>query len=309
MRFRTGIYLFIAVFFCSGSQLAAQEQVCGDFLKKEFFVSAATETVTECIENGRSVDERTDEGNTPLHLAAAFASDAAVTRALLQAGADPNVKNLKNYTPMHKAALHTTDAAQIVTLAIWDAEADKGATSDTCWRGRCVTTPLHLAARRPEAVNVTAALLAVGVPTDTYAGKDLKGDEYLLPLHLAARHANIEAVSILLQAGADVNHADHDRGRTALHYAASRKNESFQIIQTLLRAGASADATDERDVTPLMLAAAYTRDPKVFAVLLDAAESPCLGNENNSTALKMHDQNDALEPDDSYWMLHAVCTK
>ena len=160
---------------------------------------------------------------------------------------------------------------------------------------------------------MVTALLAAGASTDIYAGKDLADmseelteDRYLPPLHLAARHAGIETVATLLQAGAEVDATDNGRReRTALHYVAARTEGGRKIVQALLDAGASADAQDFEDTTPLMLAASYTDDPSVFARLLDACRRiPVRKNERGMTAkLMYHDENTALERGDVYWKL------
>ena len=240
-----------------------------------------------------------------------------MTRVLLQEGADVTLRNAANRTPMHMAAAQSTDPAQIVTLAVWGAEVDRGTGTDECWRGTCMTTPLHLAARRPEAVEVVTALLAAGAATDIYAGRDLEDiseelteDRYLPPLHLAARHAGVETVATLLQDGAEVDATDNGRReRTALHYAAARKEGGRKIVQALLDAGASADAQDFRGNTPLMLAARYTEDSSVFTRLLDAAETPCAENDSGLDALYYFDKNSTVSVDGfaSYWTLHEQC--
>lgn len=325
-RFDICNYFFAAIFMVAASQATAEEPTCDDFLTREFFTSATREIVHACLEQGRSVDERDDRGNTPLHLAVAYAPNALVTWVLMQAGSDLDRKNLAKHTPMHMAAAHAINPMQLFALAFSGAEVDKGMGSDGCpwsmapkWPPMvtCLTTPLHLAARRPEAVNVVAALIAEGAAIDIYAGKDLVDidedlteDRYLLPLHLAARHAGVETVRTLLQAGAEVDAEDYGRReRTALHYAATRKDGEFEIVQALLDAGASADAEDFEDATPLMLAASYSTAPEIFSVLLDAAEKPCVENARGMTALKYHDENKALERDDIYWVLHARCNE
>ncbi len=316
--------MIAAIFTLAITKATAQDRNCEDFLTQEFFASASPEVVAICLEQGRTVDEHDrDHGNTPLHLAVAYGSDTAVTRVLLQTGADPNVKNSAKFTPMHMAAMHATEAAKIVTLAVWGAEVDKGTDNDSCrWRdgrlGRCTTTPLHLAARRKEAEDIIAALLASGASLDTFSGKDLKKlhddenlleDRYLLPLQLAAKYADIGAVSTLLKAGAAVDAKDKNLKRTALHDVAQRGNEAIPIVKALVQAEASADEQDANKDTPLMMAAAYTSSAEVFKILLDASNQPCAENEHGSTALDMHDRNRALARDDEYWKLHRRCNE
>ena len=87
------------------------------------------------------------------------------------------------------------------------------------------------------------------------------------PLMVAARHSNIEVVSVLLEAGAAVNAKD-EYGETPLHGAASW-NENPEVISVLLKAGADVNAKDESGETPLHVAV-FTQDPEVISVLLKA---------------------------------------
>lgn len=317
MQFSGVGYAVVLLAACLARPAVAQGAGCEGFLTEAFFRSTPPARVLTCVMEGARVEARDDDGNTVLHLAAAYAPDAAVTRVLLQVGADVTLRNAANRTPMHMAAAHSMDPAQIVTLAVWGAEVDKGTADDDCWLVECTTSPLHLAARRPEAVEVVTALLAAGADPNIHAGKDLADisgelteDRYLPPLHLATRHAGVETVATLLQGGAKVDATDNGRRkRTALHYAAARKDGGRKIVQALLDAGASADAADFEENTPLMLAASRSSDPNVFARLLDAADEPCSKNATGITALMYHNENTALEQGDVYWGLHDRCRK
>ena len=315
MQFPVVGYAVVLLAACLARPAVAQSAGCEGFLTEAFFRSAPPARALTCLMESARVEVRDHDGNTALHLAAAYSPDAAVTRVLLQERVDVNLRNAANRTPMHMAAAHSMEPAQIVTLAVWGAEVDKGTVDDDCWLVACTTTPLHLAVRRPEAVEVVAALLAAGADPNIYAGKDLADiseelteDMYLPPLHLAARHAGVETVATLLQGGANVDATDNGRRkRTALHYAAARKEGGRKIVQALLDAGASADAADFEETTPLMLAASRSSDPNIFARLLNAADEPCSKNATGITALMYHDENTALERGDVYWGLHARC--
>ncbi len=69
------------------------------------------------------------------------------------------------------------------------------------------------------------------------------------PLLLSAAHGNRpDAITTLLAHGASVNATD-DRGRTALHYAASRAH--VECVRLLLERGASVHAQDRNGRTPI----------------------------------------------------------
>ncbi len=56
------------------------------------------------LDAGADVNARSPTGRTPLHEAAAYASDPEVIELLVAAGADVKARDLNGYTPMHSAA-------------------------------------------------------------------------------------------------------------------------------------------------------------------------------------------------------------
>src|SRR5262245_51399848 len=62
------------------------------------------EEVKKILEKRRSVGEREERGDTPLH-AAALKGRMSIVNLLLQHGADPNVQNNAGSTPLHKAVV------------------------------------------------------------------------------------------------------------------------------------------------------------------------------------------------------------
>jgi ankyrin repeat protein len=83
---------------------------------------------------------------------------------------------------------------------------------------------------------------------------------------MAASNENPEVLTLLLDAGADVNARDFD-GVTPLHMAAS--NENPEVLTLLLDAGADVNARDEHSAAPILWAA---KNPnlEVLKVLIDA---------------------------------------
>lgn len=86
--------------------------------------------------------------------------------------------------------------------------------------------------------------------SDLTGGIDFLDDTYY-PLVSAAEDENVDVVTALLEAGADVDQADDD-GDTALMRAAA--NGYNKLVKTLIDAGADVDMTNNDDESALSLA-------------------------------------------------------
>jgi ankyrin repeat protein len=74
-------------------------------------------------------------------------------------------------------------------------------------------------------------------------------------LHEAAHDENLNAVEILLRAGAHVHTKNH-KGSTPLHslcYSEAKKADGIRIAEALIDAGAEIDAEDKHHATPLLV--------------------------------------------------------
>jgi ankyrin repeat protein len=125
-------------------------------------------------------------------------------------------------------------------------------------------TALHWAAQ-----NGNVALIDMLV----YAGAHLEATTRLgdyRPLHLASRAGQSEAISSLLEAGAEVD-AAASTGVTSLHYAAAAGRAD--AVEALLAHGASVDRpAGDDELTPLMWAAAANRVASVRTLLKAGAD-------------------------------------
>lgn len=140
-------------------------------------------------------------------------------------------------TPLHLAARY---ARSDLTKRLLEAGADVNAQDNT---GR---TPIH-AAVAADAMGVFVILLrnrATNLNSRMHDGTS--------PLILAARLAIEGMVEHLITSDVDINLADNS-GKTALHWAAAVNNTDAVTI--LLAHGAKPDAQDDKDETPLFLAA------------------------------------------------------
>ena len=182
-------------------------------------------------------------GATPLH-AAAVCGNAAVIQTLVEAGADPNAPDDWGWPPLHCAGhcprerrefdyAHHRDAAVTEALIAMGADPDLP-TPD----GK---TPLHHAARGNSNAAVIETLAAAG------ADPNARDSDGQTPLHSAARFNYSAVIEALVEAGADPAAQDRLFGRTPLHYVLRRPRNA----EVLLASGASINAPDSRDRTPL----------------------------------------------------------
>jgi uncharacterized protein len=231
------------------------------------------------LEAGADVNDTAADGRSALVLAA-FSGHSETARALVEAGADVHADGA-GYTALHAATLRGDVATVRALLA-------RGADPDTrLSRGRPVrrfgsqwalTTPMTggtslLVAATYLEVEILRALVEAGATPDVAVAD---GTTPLLaaagvPVEKEARPSDLErwhlvdsdnppvprdeaevleATRLLLQAGADVNHAN-DTGDTALHAAAGAG--LTPLIQLLADTGARVDVKNANGQTPLDL--------------------------------------------------------
>jgi ankyrin repeat protein len=91
----------------------------------------------------------------------------------------------------------------------------------------------------------------------------------LLPLHHAARRGRVEIMTMLLDAGADINAVDKDRN-TACHVAIW--NDQFDALKLLVERGANLSVvdSDSNGRSLLSIVAQYGKDERFAVLLLDA---------------------------------------
>lgn len=167
-------------------------------------------------------------GKTPLHVAASI-NHVECARSLLEAGANPNIKDSEGKLPVDLATSEECkellDAARNwVSLSIkWDSwAANRKSKKKTDFS-------------KEDAISI---LDSVGITQK----------EYATHLRKASLNGDVKIVRLLIKAGANVN-ATGQGGETALHLAASRNN--IGCVQALVKAGAKVNCKDRLDRTPL----------------------------------------------------------
>ena len=231
---------------------------CAGWNTYDFMRETTTEAVAACLEAGAEIDARSDDGETPLHLAAS-AGKPGVVSLLLEAGAEVDARDNWGGTPLLEA-LRVTFGNELAIAALLDAGADVNAGDED---GR---VPIHEAASWQDAA-VVGRLLELGADPNA---EGLLGR----PLHLVVRGSPMtpDLVLALTGAGADVN-ATNRNGDTPLHTAAWHGRSDDNETTALLEAGADVDARNGDGETPLHRAVAGGSPVQVDALLRAGADA------------------------------------
>lgn len=180
------------------------------------------------VEFDSAVNQRNDDGQTPLHIAAILGLPR-VADMLLRAGADVSLCDRSGSSAWHLAA----HAGDLATLRVLAASATAPASSGVNHLNYDGLSPLHLAVKGGHAACV-ALLVASGADVDVVDGKCGR-----TALHFAVEHEQLAIVGYLVtEASADVNQPRFD-GNTALHIACCLGLTA--IASLLVAAGADAD--------------------------------------------------------------------
>jgi uncharacterized protein len=230
--------------------------------------NGSASAIAPLLKAGADVNAPTSNGTTPLMFAAASGNLDAVN-ALIDGGADVNAKeSVRNLTPAMFAA--ASNRAAVLQLLV-ERGADLTATSKVTDLAALSKDPEALRAftvgnpqppgeppqggRSGPAPNPAAGRgrgrgpQTPGVDRNYQLNELVAAQGGLTPLLLAAREGHVDAVKVLLDAGADVNQVSAGDRTSPLLIATI--NGHFDLALMLIERGADAKAAAENNATPL----------------------------------------------------------
>jgi ankyrin repeat protein len=190
---------------------------------------------------------------TPLFMAVSL-GDPAIVKRLLDAGADLTLPGVgpARFTPLQSAATRMERGGTLDPEQAFGSVGGSPETSAESRVARFREMVDQARAAMPDAekaarLEVLALLLARKPELNKGFGNDHS------PLHLASSYGDVDAVKLLIRAGANVN------GRDCFWWTplcrAVITGADRQVIDALIAAGADAGRSGKNDITPLMLAA------------------------------------------------------
>ncbi len=190
-------------------------------------------------------------GITALMFVSDLPEKIEVVKLLLDAGANINEGSNDAMTPL-MYALSVPNNFEMVKLLL-----DKGANVNANNRGG--GTPLLFALEIPNNVKIVELLL------NSHADPNFKNPDLDTPLILAAKYDEVLSLKLLLEAGADPNLTDF-KGETALSYAIMNLNEAS--IQLLINYGANINEKTSKSssiIKKLLIGPNYSRQLKILS--------------------------------------------
>ncbi len=277
---------------------SVERELCQNILNgllRSAVISNNIVKVQAYIAIGAGVNATDDDGETPLHLAAAI-GQAAIVAALLDGGADVDAVSQNRRTPLHWAVRNGCEAVVRLLLAagalvdavdlwggsalIFAAENGYEAVVDLLLEtGADITLLKKDSVERELCQNILNGLLRSAVISNNIvkvqayiaigAGVNATDGDGAMPLHWAASRGHAAVVAALLDGGADVDAVSQNR-RTPLHWAV--RNGCEAVVRLLLAAGALVDAVDLWGGSALIFAAKYGYEAVVQVLLAAGAK-------------------------------------
>ena len=217
------------------------------------------------------INERDDNGNTPLHLAVRYDQTEIVSQLLSYFDIDVNAVNNNGETPFFVSARY----AGLLSFSLL-----KEKNPDPFIIPENKQTLLHASAMsiNKESSQVLAKIL------ETFP--DIKINQtdswHMPPLHLAAKTGNVKSLEILIKHGSDITLRD-GLGRTALHWAAEIGN--LEVSKVLIKNNVPINVKCINSGTALHLASIANRI-NIIKLLKDSGADLTIKDSKSKTALR-----------------------
>ncbi|XP_075684046.1 uncharacterized protein LOC142652280 [Rhinoderma darwinii] len=199
--------------------------------------------VERFLDLGVNLQEKSQDGRTALHVAAASSKDEVV-RLLLVKKAEPNLPGgLKEQLPLHYTAQRPTGAISVIQTLLRASHMDARLIQDM---DGCI--PLLLAIESGN-LGICKELLSSHAEAQLKVTSKKYGD---CALHTSCRKREVDVAKLLVEYGACVD-CQNGEGQTPLHIAAWEGDE--MTVKFLYQSKANPNITDMMDRSPLHIAA------------------------------------------------------
>jgi len=254
-----------------------------------------TELAISLIDKGANVHPVTDYHDGALYRACSH-GHLEIVKALIKAGAKINPLKEGETGPLHMACFHGhTEVAKTLI--------EEGALVNTPHSEG--NTALFFALKYPAIMKL---LIDAGANVNAQNGGNEK------PLNIAVKIDNIEAVKLLLENKATVNHKNL-KEETVLH-AVAKPHYSLvvhnpEIARLLIEAGAKIDARDNEGCTALHRAAEYCHAPLIDVFFRQGADINARDNRGETPLYKMEMKQTGMEREEvkAFRQEHLVATR
>ncbi|KAJ5117540.1 hypothetical protein N7448_011172 [Penicillium atrosanguineum] len=203
-----------------------------------------TTIIRTLLVHGADIDCRSEELQTPLHLAISRRANSQA-RELVLSGASIGARNSEGETLLHVATLTGTRHRDL-TQWLGQIGADVNVAG-----GKQHETPIFYAIRgfsHPQNLEKVRQLLYLG------ADVRLQNANGLTPLSLAVHLCSLEITKILLEHGSRVNSRDK-QGKSSIHHLVEtyygNPRKAHDIVELLIQHGADVNLRDNSGCTPL----------------------------------------------------------
>lgn len=259
-----------------------QGDTCGTICTYDFWQYSSTQDIRNALADMPDLNVHGGYGSTPLHFAATMGY-VDIVRNLLAAGANPNVMDQYDVTPL-MTALNKESTATVQAFIDARVSLDFG-------------SPLGYVLKSCACINSAELVKMLIDGGADIAAADMYGDH---PLFLAAGWSGPEELSSILAARSETQRADSAgfldapnwREHTALTIAARWGNT--ENVRILLASGANKDLRDIFGNSALHLAARWG-EPDLVQMLIEAGLDPRAKNAEGQTPFFFAQDNGRLK--------------